>query len=112
MDKELLLTPVVISRNEKEKCLIETSINSVRVSIAIKKSDRMEEVLVDRFTRFLGQRAEDFLILRRQPVKVPTGAHGRVPGLCSLTELRHTGLRPVVPHHQLPLRGHVEAQAR
>lgn len=35
--KELLLTPVVVSRNEKEKVLIEGSINSIRVSIAIKQ---------------------------------------------------------------------------
>lgn len=35
--KELLLQPVLISRNEKEKVLIEGSINSVRVSIAVKQ---------------------------------------------------------------------------
>lgn len=35
--KELLLQPVVISRNDKEKVLIEGSINSVRVSIAVKQ---------------------------------------------------------------------------
>lgn len=35
--KELLLQPVIISRNEKEKVLIEGSINSVRVSIAVKQ---------------------------------------------------------------------------
>ena len=35
--KELLLTPVVISRNEKEKVLIEGSVNSIRVSIAVKQ---------------------------------------------------------------------------
>ena len=35
--KELLLTPVVISRNEKEKVLIEGSVNSLRISIAVKQ---------------------------------------------------------------------------
>ena len=35
--KELLLTPIVISRNEKEKVLIEGSINSLRISIAVKQ---------------------------------------------------------------------------
>ena len=35
--KELVLTPLVVSRNEKEKVMIEGSINSVRVSIAIKQ---------------------------------------------------------------------------
>jgi len=69
MNKELLLQPVVVARNEGEKCLIEGSINSVRVSIKIKQSDEMENVLVDRFSRFLAQRAEDFVILRRAAVK-------------------------------------------
>ena len=35
--KELLMTPVVVSRNEKEKVQIEASINSIRISIAIKQ---------------------------------------------------------------------------
>ncbi|KAF3963293.1 hypothetical protein CMV_012304 [Castanea mollissima] len=30
---ELLLNPVLICRNEAEKCLIETSINSLRISL-------------------------------------------------------------------------------
>lgn len=38
--KELLLQPVIISRNDKEKVLIEGSINSVRVSIAVKQVGR------------------------------------------------------------------------
>ena len=69
MNKELLLQPMVVSRNEKERCMIEGSINSVRISVAIKKSDEMEEILVDKFSRFLAQRAEEFVILRRAPVK-------------------------------------------
>ena len=35
--KELLLTPVIISRNEKERVLIEGSVNSLRISIAVKQ---------------------------------------------------------------------------
>jgi len=66
MNKELLLQPVVIARNDKEKCMIEGSVNSVRISIKIKQSDELEEVLVDKFSRFLSQRAEDFIILRRK----------------------------------------------
>jgi actin related protein 2/3 complex subunit 4 len=42
MSKEVLLTPVVVARNEQEKCLIEGSINSLRISICIKQSDEME----------------------------------------------------------------------
>ena len=71
MDKELILNPLVISRNESERTLIEASINSVRISIKIKQADELEEVLADRFSRFLMQRAEEFSILRRKPIKVP-----------------------------------------
>ena len=42
---ELLLNPVIVSRNEKERVLIEPSINSVRVSIAIKQADDIEKLL-------------------------------------------------------------------
>lgn len=65
---EVLLNPMKISRNEKEYVLIEPSINSVRVSIKIKQSDEIENILVDKFTRFLTKRADNFFILRRVPV--------------------------------------------
>ena len=67
---ELLLNPLIVSRNENEKVLIEPSINSVRISIKIKQADEIEHILVHKFTRFLTQRAEAFFILRRKPVKV------------------------------------------
>ncbi|PNF29776.1 Actin-related protein 2/3 complex subunit 4 [Cryptotermes secundus] len=67
--KELLLTPVVISRNEKEKVLIETSINSVRISIAVKQADEIERILCHKFMRFMMMRAENFIVLRRKPVE-------------------------------------------
>ena len=68
--KELLLTPVTISRNEKERVLIEASINSIRVSIAIKQADEIEKILCHKFMRFMMMRAENFVILRRKPVQV------------------------------------------
>ncbi|KAH8022090.1 hypothetical protein HPB51_021813 [Rhipicephalus microplus] len=67
--KELLLTPVVISRNEKEKVLIEGSINSLRISIAIKQADDIEHILCHKFMRFMMMRAENFIVLRRKPVE-------------------------------------------
>ena len=67
--KEVLLTPVIISRNENERVLIESSVNSVRLSIKIKQADEIERILAHKFTRFLMQRAEAFVILRRKPVK-------------------------------------------
>ncbi|KAK6533269.1 Arp complex subunit [Orbilia ellipsospora] len=66
---ELLLNPLTVSRNENERVLIEPSVNSVRVSIRIKQADEIEVILVHKFTRFLTQRAENFFILRRKPVK-------------------------------------------
>ena len=57
-----------ICRSDKEKCLIEPSVNSVRVSICIKQSDEIEEVLTHKFTRFLMQRADQFIIMRRKPM--------------------------------------------
>ncbi|XP_066555646.1 tubulin monoglycylase TTLL3 [Amia ocellicauda] len=67
--KELLLQPVIISRNEKEKVLIEGSINSVRVSISVKQADEIEKILCHKFMRFMMMRAESFFILRRKPVE-------------------------------------------
>jgi len=67
--KELILNPVVISRNDKERVLIETSVNSVRVSISIKQADEIEKILCHKFTRFMIMRAENFIILRRKPIE-------------------------------------------
>ena len=78
---ELLLTPLHVSRNEHEKVLIEPSVNSVRVSIKIKQADEIEGVLVHKFTRFLTQRAEAFLVLRRKAIKV-CGSGGVLSGIC------------------------------
>ena len=71
--KELLMTPVVISRDKgdlvsSESVLIEASINSVRVSVSIKQADDLEQMLVRKYVSFLQQRAEHFFVLRRKPV--------------------------------------------
>ncbi len=68
MSKELLLHPVTIARDPEQRCLIEPSVNATRVSIRIKQSDALDTVLVDKFSRFLAMRAEEFMILRRKPV--------------------------------------------
>ncbi|CAK8678872.1 actin-related protein 2/3 complex subunit 4 [Clavelina lepadiformis] len=67
--KELLLTPLVIARNDKEKVLIESSINSIRMSIAVKQADEIEQILCQKFMRFMMMRAENFVVLRRKPVE-------------------------------------------
>ena len=66
----MLLNPLTISRNENERVLIESSINSIRLSIKIKQADEIERILCHKFTRFMMQRAESFVVLRRKPVKV------------------------------------------
>jgi hypothetical protein len=72
--KEVLLNPLTISRNENERVLIEPSVNSIRVSIKIKQADEIERILCHKFTRFLMQRAESFIVLRRKPIKVHSTA--------------------------------------
>lgn len=66
--KELLLTPLVVARNEDEKVFIESSVNSVRISLKIKQMDGMDQLLAHWFCRFLMQRAEQFIVLRRKAV--------------------------------------------
>lgn len=69
MNKELLLAPITLTRSERESVLIEPSINSTRISVRIKQADELERLLAGMFTRFLAQRAEQFVILRRRPVE-------------------------------------------
>eukprot|EP01065_Artemidia_motanka_P012212 TRINITY_DN1669_c0_g2_i1.p1 TRINITY_DN1669_c0_g2~~TRINITY_DN1669_c0_g2_i1.p1 ORF type:complete len:179 (+),score=52.34 TRINITY_DN1669_c0_g2_i1:103-639(+) len=65
---ELLLNPIVISRDKEERVLIETSVNSVRVSIKIRKEHELDVYISRRFMDFLSRRAHDYYILRRKPV--------------------------------------------
>ncbi|KAF9173052.1 Actin- protein 2/3 complex subunit 4, partial [Mortierella sp. AD010] len=37
VSREVLLNPLVVSRSERERVLIESSVNSIRISIAIKQ---------------------------------------------------------------------------
>mmetsp|Transcript_18517 Transcript_18517/g.49672 ORF Transcript_18517/g.49672 Transcript_18517/m.49672 type:complete len:174 (-) Transcript_18517:189-710(-) len=66
-----LVTPQAISivRDENERCLIEPSINSVRMSIKVRQSDDTEKMLCKKFSRFFMQRADHFVILRRKAVE-------------------------------------------
>ena len=64
--KELILPPVELTRSKYEKCFIETSINSTRISLKIKQVDDMDKLLSGMFMRFLMLRADQFIILRRK----------------------------------------------
>jgi len=68
--KEVLANPILIARNEKEQCLIETSINSVRISVKIKQADEMESLLTRKLAGFVTRRADHFIVLRRKAVEV------------------------------------------
>ena len=67
--KELVLNPLRICRNAEECCLIEPSVNSIRVSVCVKQKDEIDSILCHKFTRFLMQRAEQFHVLRRCAVE-------------------------------------------
>merc|ERR1712117_864645 len=67
--KELLLSPIIVSRNERERVLIEASVNAVRVSIAVKQADEIEKMLCRKFSRFMMRRAENFRVLRRKAIE-------------------------------------------
>ncbi|KAL2901071.1 Actin-related protein 2/3 complex subunit 4 [Bienertia sinuspersici] len=51
---------VLICRNEAEKCLMETSVNSLRISLKVKEDDELENILAKKFLIFLSMRAEAF----------------------------------------------------
>lgn len=65
---KLLLAPIIISKSEQEHCMIEASINSVRVSICIRKSSEVEALLTHMLERFMTLRADRFEILRKKPI--------------------------------------------
>lgn len=61
------MDPIIIAKGEQEQCQIEASINSVRVSIAIKKGQEIEYLLTHMLERFMSLRADKFEILRKKP---------------------------------------------
>ena len=64
----LLLDPIYISKSEQEQCLIEASVNSVRISIAIAKNDELSTLLTKKLGDFMTLRADKFEILRKKPI--------------------------------------------
>ena len=64
---ELLLKPIIISRNEDENVEIEPTINSVRVNIVIKKHADIEGLLMDIYSNFIMNRADKMEIYRKKP---------------------------------------------
>ena len=58
---------MTVARSDVEKCLIEASINSVRISVCIKKNQEIEILLTHMLERFLSLRADKFAIMRKKP---------------------------------------------
>ena len=65
----LINEPVLISRGDQYATLIESSINSVRVSIKIKKGYGIEHLLTRMLERFMALRADKFEIFRKKPIE-------------------------------------------
>ena len=61
------MDPVTITKASDECCLIESSINSVRVSLRVVKSSNLEVLLSHMLARFMQLRADKFEVLRRKP---------------------------------------------
>ena len=68
LQQELLLNPIVIHRSEHECVMIE-AVNSIR-SHQGETDHEMDAILASKFSRFLMQRADNFIILRRKPMPV------------------------------------------
>ena len=62
---ELTSKPIIISRNESEKVEIETSINSVRVNVAVKKYQEIDKLVVGIYSNYLMNRANQLNVLRK-----------------------------------------------
>ena len=63
--QELISKPVIISRNESEKVEIETSINSVRINVAVKKYQEIDKLIVGIYSNYLMNRANQLNVLRK-----------------------------------------------
>ena len=63
----LLNEPVIICKSDTECCLIESSVNSVRVSVKIRKGNEIEVLLSKLLERFMALRADRFEIFRKKP---------------------------------------------
>jgi actin related protein 2/3 complex subunit 4 len=63
---ELLNNPIIICKNEDERIEIESSINSVKINVVVKKHADLEDLIVDIYTNYLMNRADKLNILRKK----------------------------------------------
>jgi len=81
-------------------------VNSIRVSIKIKQADEIERILCHKFTRFMMQRAESFVVLRRKPVKVRWCLF--LLRVSTVVANGSVGIRHLILDHQFPFGDYVE----
>jgi hypothetical protein len=72
------MNPVVVSRNESECVLIEGSINSVRISVKVKKADDLEDFLAKKFMRCVAHPASCSARCAQRALQVPFAARGKL----------------------------------
>jgi actin related protein 2/3 complex subunit 4 len=65
---DLKLNNITITRTEFDRCLIEPSINSVRISFAINQSLEIEKCIIHMFHKFLALRADKLELFRKKPL--------------------------------------------
>jgi actin related protein 2/3 complex subunit 4 len=63
---EVVIKPIIICKNEEEKIEIEPSINSVLISIVIKKHAELEELLMKIYSNYIMNRADKMEIYRKK----------------------------------------------
>ena len=64
--------PIIVSKSENEKCLIERSINSVRISYLFPfetKQESIDKLIGTMLTKFLMRRADDIPLFRRVAIE-------------------------------------------
>lgn len=66
-NNELLCEPIMIVKSDQEMCMVEASVNSVRISFMIKKGKEIEHLLTRMLERFMALRADRFEIFRKKP---------------------------------------------
>ena len=64
----LVLVPIQLVRSEHEYCLIEPSINSVRVSFVFKKMEQIDKLVCAKISSFFARRADSLYIMRKTPI--------------------------------------------
>jgi len=69
LESPLLLKPILITKTERDRVMVEVSVNSVRISIGVKQNDEVERMIASKFMRFMMRRAEEFGVLRKVAVE-------------------------------------------